>query len=76
MNLKSLPKIERPREKLIKKYLTKTCVCCGRKIKVNLYKDRSYRGGHYFGKVLSKEYWECPKCYRGEKPKNRDKMKK
>lgn len=50
-NLKSLPKIERPREKLIKKYLIKACVCCGRKIKVILYKNKSYRGGHYFGKI-------------------------
>jgi len=31
--------------------LNKTCACCGKKIKVILYKDRSYRGGHYFGKI-------------------------
>ena len=33
------------------KRLDKTCSICGRKIKVILYKDRSYRGGHYFGKT-------------------------
>lgn len=30
--------------------INKRCVCCGRKIKVILYKDGTYRGGHYFGK--------------------------
>jgi len=38
-------------KKEIIKRLDKICVCCGRKIKVILYKDRSYRGGHYFGKI-------------------------
>lgn len=37
--------------KEIIKRLNKKCACCGRKIKVILYKDRSYRGGHYFGKL-------------------------
>jgi len=50
--------------KKIAKKLGKMCVVCGNEIKVILYKDRSYRGGHYFGKLLGKnEYWECPKCY-------------
>jgi len=70
MKLKELPKIERPREKLIKKYLTKACVYCGRKIKVIIHKDNTYRGGHFFGKIISRaEYWECPKCYRGKNQK-------
>ena len=33
------------------KWIEKSCVCCGRKIKVILYQNRSYRGGHYFGKI-------------------------
>jgi len=38
-------------KKEIIKRLEKICAICGRKIKVILYQDRSYRGGHYFGKV-------------------------
>jgi hypothetical protein len=38
-------------KKEIIKRIEKTCACCGRKIKVILYKDKSYRGGHYFGKI-------------------------
>lgn len=37
--------------KEIVKRLNKACVCCGRKIKVILYKDKTHRGGHYFGKI-------------------------
>jgi hypothetical protein len=37
--------------KEIIKRLNKTCAVCGRKMKVILYKDRTYRGGHYFGKI-------------------------
>jgi ribosomal protein L23 len=53
-------------KKEIAKRIEKICVVCGKKIKVILYKDRTYRGGHYFGKILScgkDEYWECPRCY-------------
>ena len=53
-------------KKEIIKRLEKVCVCCGKKINVILYNDKSYRNGHYFGKILNdakKEYWECPKCY-------------
>lgn len=39
------------KKKAIIKRLNKTCSICGRKIKVILYKDRNYRGGHYFGKM-------------------------
>lgn len=38
-------------EKEIIKRLDKICVCCCRKTRVILYKDKSYRGGHYFGKI-------------------------
>ncbi|MBI3384766.1 hypothetical protein HY030_01065 [Candidatus Gottesmanbacteria bacterium] len=51
-------------KKEIIKRLAKACVVCGKKIKVILYKDRTYYGGHYFGRILKMaEYWECPKCY-------------
>lgn len=68
MKIKDLAKIERPREKLIAKRIKKICVCCSREIKVILYKDKTYRGGHYFFDLPIKngakaEYWECPKCY-------------
>jgi len=38
-------------KKEIIKRLDKTCACCGRNIKVILYKKKTYRGGHYFGKI-------------------------
>ena len=38
-------------QKEIIKRLNKACSCCGGEIKVILYKDKSYRGGHYFGKI-------------------------
>ena len=46
--------------------LQKICSCCSKKINIVIYKDNSYRGGHYFGKLNDKriEYWECPSCYR------------
>jgi len=37
--------------KTIKKRATKTCSCCAKQINVILYNDKTYRGGHYFGKV-------------------------
>lgn len=54
--------------KKIVKRLEKTCACCAAKIKVISYEDKTYRGGHYFGKInvgktVKYEYWECPKCY-------------
>jgi hypothetical protein len=65
MKIKDLQKIKKQSEKL-----EKICAICGRKINLFLYQDRSYRGGHYFGKVSLSvkqgkkvEYWECPKCY-------------
>ncbi len=52
--------------KIIKKRLDKKCLICGKKIKVIVYVDYSYRGGHYFGNIpINTEYWECPKCYKG-----------
>ncbi len=31
--------------------MKKQCVICGAELKVILHTDRSYRGGHYFGKI-------------------------
>lgn len=33
------------------KKLAKKCLVCGKDIKVIIYQDHSYRGGHYFGKI-------------------------
>jgi hypothetical protein len=50
--------------KTIVKRFSRDCVICGKKMNVKVYKDHSYRGGHYFGKLKKNaEYWECPKCY-------------
>ncbi|MEK7501833.1 MAG: hypothetical protein AAB629_02825 [Patescibacteria group bacterium] len=37
--------------KIIKKRKEKACSICGKHMKVIIYTDRSYRGGHYFGKI-------------------------
>lgn len=39
--IKDLPKV-------IKDRVEKSCVVCGKKIKVIRYTDKTYRGGHYF----------------------------
>lgn len=57
-------------KKIIEK-MKKTCACCGKTTRVILYEDKTYRGGHYFGKInlgeaKNLEYWECPKCYWGK----------
>lgn len=55
-----------------RKIMNKICVICGKGIKVFLYPDKSYRGGHFFGRMnlgrgrTKAEYWECPKCYWGK----------
>lgn len=38
-------------EKHIAKRITPTCVICGKKMYVICYRDHTYRGGHYFGKI-------------------------
>ena len=38
-------------KKQIKKKLQKVCAICGKGMRVILYVDRSYRGGHFFGKI-------------------------
>lgn len=37
--------------KVIKKRITPACAVCGRKMRVVCYRDHTYRGGHYFGKI-------------------------
>jgi len=48
--------------------LIRNCVVCGRRIVITLYPDKTYKGGHFFGKLnISKrkkaEYWECNRCF-------------
>lgn len=47
------------KSKIIKNRTEKLCAICGKKIKVILYTNRSYRGGHYFGKIpiSTKKEW-------------------
>jgi len=33
------------------KILKRRCAVCGKELKIKVYEDGSYRGGHYFGKV-------------------------
>ena len=50
--------------------MKRSCVVCGKKLEIKVFKDRKYTGGHYFGKILEGEkdefeYWECDNCYAG-----------
>jgi hypothetical protein len=38
-------------KKVIKKHVQKKCSICPREMDVIIYTDKSYRGGHYFGRV-------------------------
>jgi len=44
----------------IRKRVNKQCVVCSKTMKVILYTNKKYRGGHYFGKIplISKEEWK------------------
>ena len=48
------------KEKVIKKRITPACAVCGKKMRVVCYRDRTYRGGHFFGKIPlhRKNEWE------------------
>ena len=48
---KDLPHAQRNENIVIIDRMKKSCVICGAAMKVILYNDRSYRGGHYFGKI-------------------------
>lgn len=48
--------------------LIRNCVVCGKRIVITLYPDKTYKGGHFFGKLnigkrKKAEYWECNKCF-------------
>ena len=48
--------------------LNRHCVVCGKKLNIIVYLDKTYKGGHFFGKIeldnnKKAEYWECNKCY-------------
>ena len=45
--------------KTIKKRIIRKCSICGNEAHIIVYTDRSYRGGHYFGKtpLFTKEEW-------------------
>lgn len=50
------------------KKLIRHCVVCGKKINIVIHHNKTYKGGHFFGKInLGKskkaEYWECNNCY-------------
>lgn len=57
------------KKKIVAKLLKRACLVCGKKLNIEVYKNGTYKGGEYFGKVeLRKnkktEYWECPKCFK------------
>ncbi|GEM_PF-4613011 len=39
----------------MKKQIIRNCTVCGKKIKVTVYPDRKYRGGHYFGEIKTEK---------------------
>ena len=53
------------------KIIERRCAICGKTLKIKVYPDGRYEGGHYFGKIpVPKgknyeyiEYWECDKCF-------------
>jgi hypothetical protein len=50
------------------KRLTRYCVICAKNLSIVVYPNKTYKGGHFFGKIeigkkKKAEYWECNKCY-------------
>jgi len=50
------------------KNLIRFCAVCGKKLSIIVYPTKSYKGGHFFGKIemgrkKKVEYWECNRCY-------------
>jgi len=47
--------------------IMRECVVCGKKIIIELFVNRNYKGGNYFGKINLDnkliEYWECDSCF-------------
>ncbi|MDP2952894.1 MAG: hypothetical protein Q8O76_06230 [Chloroflexota bacterium] len=60
-----------PKKKIVKRLhpvcILQGCPRQGKPMNVTLYEDGTYRGGHYFGRLLGRgrkgEYWECPSCF-------------
>ena len=50
--------------KSIKDRLEKFCSICGKKIKIVCYTDKTYRGGHYFGKIPISTKKELEKAHK------------
>ncbi|OGY25978.1 MAG: hypothetical protein A2Z24_02570 [Candidatus Woykebacteria bacterium RBG_16_44_10] len=50
-----------------KEIIRRNCAVCGEKLVITTYPDRTYSGGHYFGKLsagkIKSEYWECDDCF-------------
>jgi len=63
--------------------IKRRCAVCGKDLTIKVYHNGRYEGGHYFGNLKEElkeigeynpsipdeeyEYWECDKCYRGER---------
>jgi hypothetical protein len=52
------------KKEIVSKNIERDCVACGKKLKIVIHEDRTYAGGHFFGKLeLGKnkkaEYWNA-----------------
>lgn len=61
---------KKPRARRLFRY----CVIadCAKKLNIVVRPDKTYNGGHYFGKMHTGkgkkvEYWECEACYQDSK---------
>ena len=50
------------------KQLKRFCSVCTKNLSILVYPNKTYKGGHFFGKIeigkkKKAEYWECNKCY-------------
>ena len=50
------------------KNLIRYCTVCGKKLTITVHPNKTYKGGHFFGKIeigrkKKAEYWECNHCY-------------
>jgi len=50
--------------------IKRRCSCCGKKLIININKNKTYSKANYFGKFKINgkcfEYWECDECYNKE----------
>ena len=70
------------KKKKVREVITRRCSVCGKELKIVVYEDGTYEGGHYFGNLKEVvkelgiynpkipdweyEYWECNECSRGD----------